>query len=82
VEQVREIMWETAGIIRTEDDLTRGWEALSLMAIEVERVYRRAKLSDELVGLRNMIHCGLLIIEHARRNRQSRGCHFRGDTIS
>jgi L-aspartate oxidase len=82
VEQVREIMWDTAGIIRTEDDLTRGWEALSLMAIEVERVYRRAKLSDELVGLRNMIHCGLLIIEHARRNRQSRGCHFRGDTIS
>ena len=25
---------------------------------------------------------GLLIVEHARRNRESRGCHFRGDTVS
>jgi hypothetical protein len=47
--------------------------------IDVETIYRRAKLSDELVGLRNMIHCGLLIIEQARRNRRSSGCHFRGD---
>src|SRR5688572_7249719 len=79
IARVREIMWDAAGIIRTEEGLTSGWEALSLLSIEVEGMYRRAKLSDELVGLRNMIHCGLLIIEQARRNRMSRGCHFRGD---
>ena len=65
--------------MRTEDDLSRGWEELSLMKIEVERLYRRTKLADELVGLRNMIHCGLLVIEQARRNRVSSGCHFRLD---
>jgi L-aspartate oxidase len=79
VTRVREMMWESAGIIRTEDGLTQGWESLSMMRIEVERIYRRAKLSDELVGLRNMVGCGLLVIEQARRNRQSRGCHYRGD---
>src|SRR5206468_8572701 len=80
VGRVQEIMWDSAGIIRTEEGLTQGWESLSLMRIEVERIYRRAKVSDDLVGLRNMIGCGLLVIEHARRNRQSRGCHFRRDT--
>jgi len=80
VARVRETMWESAGIVRTEEALTQGWESLSLLRIEVERIYRRAKLSDDLVGLRNMVGCGLLVIEQARRNRQSRGCHFRGDT--
>jgi L-aspartate oxidase len=79
VASLKEIMWDSAGIVRTEADLSRGWEELSLMKIEVERLYRRTKLADELVGLRNMIHCGLLVIEQARRNRVSSGCHFRSD---
>jgi L-aspartate oxidase len=79
VASLKEIMWDSAGIVRTEADLSRGWEELSLMKIEVERLYRRTKLADELVGLRNMIHCGLLVIEQARRNRVSSGCHFRAD---
>jgi L-aspartate oxidase len=76
---LKEIMWDSAGIVRTEESLSRGWEELSLMRIDVERLYRCTKLADELVGLRNMIHCGLLVIEQARRNRASSGCHFRAD---
>ncbi len=80
VATLQNILWESAGIVRSEDGLTHGWEQLSLMKIAVERLYRHTKLTDELVGLRNMIHCGLLIVEQARRNRTSRGCHFRSDS--
>jgi L-aspartate oxidase len=79
---LKEWMWTSAGIVRNEDGLSRGWEELSRMKIDTERVYRRTKVADELVGLRNMIHCGLLVIEQARRNRVSRGCHFRSDGIA
>jgi L-aspartate oxidase len=81
VQQLKDTMWESAGIVRTEDGLSKGWEELSRMRIEVERIYRRTKVADELIGLRNMIHCGLLVVEQARRNRLSRGCHFRADAI-
>jgi L-aspartate oxidase len=79
--ELRGVMWNAAGIVRDEEGLSEGWEALSLMRIAVERAYRHTKLADDLVGLRNMIHCGLLIIEQARRNRTSRGCHFRSDAL-
>ena len=44
--------------------------------------YRKTKLSDSLIGLRNAVEAGLLIAQAARHNRQSRGCHYRTDSVS
>jgi len=78
---LKSVMWEDVGIVRSEDSLSKAWRTLSLINIEVEEMYRRAKLSDELVGLRNSIEAALEITIHARRNRVSRGVHFREDSL-
>jgi L-aspartate oxidase len=74
-------MWENVGIVRSEERLSRAWKDLSIINIEVEEMYRRAKLSDELIGLRNGVEVALEITMHARRNRISKGVHFREDSF-
>jgi len=78
---LKTVMWEDVGIIRSEESLSKAWRLLSSINIEVEEHYRRAKLSDDLVGLRNGIEAALEITTHARRNRVSRGVHFRDDSV-
>lgn len=79
--QLKKIMWENVGIVRSEERLSKAWRDLSLINIEVEELYRRVKLSDEIVGLRNGVEVALEITMHARRNRVSRGVHFREDSL-
>jgi len=79
--ELKKVMWEDVGIVRSEESLSKAWRLLSSINIEVEELYRRAKLSDDLVGLRNGIEAALEITTHARRNRVSRGVHFREDSV-
>jgi len=81
LERIKRIMWENVGIVRSEERLSRAWKDLSIINIEVEEMYRRAKLSDELIGLRNGVEVALEITMHARRNRISKGVHFREDSF-
>ncbi|MGC8654025.1 MAG: L-aspartate oxidase [Candidatus Kryptoniota bacterium] len=79
--QLKRIMWEYVGIVRSEERLSKAWRLISLINVEVEELYRRTKLSDNLVGLRNAVEVALEITMHARRNRVSRGVHFREDSL-
>ncbi len=81
LDDLKKIMWENVGIVRSEASLSGAWRLLSSINIEVEEMYRRAKLSDEIVGLRNGVEVALEITAHARRNRTSRGVHFREDSL-
>jgi L-aspartate oxidase len=51
------------------------------MQNEIETFYRRTKLSDGLIGLRNAVEVALFVAQAARHNRQSRGCHYRADSV-
>ncbi len=81
LDDLKKIMWENVGIVRSEKSLSRAWRLLSSIGIEVEEMYRKAKLSDELIGLRNGVGVALEITAHARRNRVSKGVHFREDSL-
>jgi L-aspartate oxidase len=35
-----------------------------------------------LIGLRNAVEVALIVAQAAQHNRQSRGCHFRQDSVS
>ncbi len=76
-EAVRTLMWQEVGLVRTGEGLTRAVEALRQLQDEVEAVYCRSALSDELVGLRNMVQVARLVAEAALANPHSRGCHYR-----
>ena len=58
-----------------------AWRARSRdlrnLEVEIERFYRAAALSDELIGLRNSIRVALIVTLAAWENRESRGCHHR-----
>ncbi|MBP7355337.1 MAG: hypothetical protein KA928_04190, partial [Longilinea sp.] len=49
---------------------------------EIETFYRKTKLSDGLIGLWNAVEAALIIAKAARHNRQSRGGHYRVDSVT
>ncbi|MCR4404707.1 MAG: L-aspartate oxidase [Candidatus Acetothermia bacterium] len=72
-------MWYYAGLSRDGHRLERAIRDLEHLRDEIIDFYRRAKLDDSLLGLRNGVQAALIVAEAARRNRKSRGVHFRED---
>ncbi len=81
MQTIQNIMWHYVGLVRSGDRLSRAIRELRHMQNEIETFYRKTKLSDGLIGLRNAVEVGLVVGEAARHNRQSRGCHFRSDSV-
>jgi L-aspartate oxidase len=76
---VRRAMWDLVGIVRTDARLATAARRLALLREQIEEDYDRLKLSPDLIELRNIALVGSLIVECARRRRESRGLHFNLD---
>jgi len=76
---VRRLMWDLVGIVRSDQRLLYAARLLELLREEIELDYARLRLSRDLVELRNIALVGGLIVESARRRRESRGLHFNLD---
>ena len=76
---IKNTMWNYAGIVRTRKRLDRALADLTYLEHRVEQFYRETKLSDAVVGLRNAIQLAIMVTDAARRNPESRGCHYRLD---
>jgi L-aspartate oxidase len=81
MQTIQNIMWHYVGLIRSGDLLSRAIRDLRHLQNETENFYRKTKLSDGLIGLRNAVEVALIVSQAARHNRQSRGCHFRSDSV-
>jgi L-aspartate oxidase len=81
MQTIQNIMWHYVGLVRSGDRLSRAIRELRHMQNEIETFYRRTKLSDGLIGLRNAVKVALIVAQAARHNRQSRGCHYRVDSV-
>lgn len=79
MQTIRNLMWHYVGLVRSEHRLNRAIRELESLRLNIEDFYRRAQLSDGLIGLRNGVQAALLVAHAARRNRTSRGCHYRED---
>jgi len=73
---VKHTMWNYVGVIRTAKRLDRAHRILRDLAEEVQKFYRHAQLSEELIGLRHAVTAAQLVLTAAQRNPESRGCHF------
>ena len=82
MQTIQNIMWHYVGLVRTGDRLSRAIRELRHLWNEIETFYRTTKLSDGLIGLRNAVEVALIVAHAAQHNRQSRGCHFRQDSVS
>ncbi len=82
MQTIQNIMWHYVGLVRSADRLSRAIRELRHLQNEIETFYRVTKLSDGLIGLRNAVEAALIVAQAARHNRQSRGCHYRVDSVN
>ena len=73
---IQTTMWNYVGIIRTNRRLTRAVSDLNYLAHRITRFYEEARVSREILQLRNAMLSGRIIAESAAKNRSSLGCHY------
>jgi L-aspartate oxidase len=74
---IKNIMWNMVGLVRKRKIMERAITDLTHLEETINSFYRKATLSDELLGLRNMSQVALLVAKSALANTKSSGCHFR-----
>ncbi|GAB6089430.1 L-aspartate oxidase [Spirochaeta dissipatitropha] len=74
---IRHIMWNYVGLVRTARRLERAYSELRHLEMEIERFYRSATLTDDLIGLRNAVRSAIIVTTAAWENKRSVGCHYR-----
>ena len=75
VQTIQSLMWNYVGIIRTKKRLARALSDLNYHSHRIDRFYRQAGITRELVELRNSVLAATVITRAAFNNRRSQGCH-------
>lgn len=77
--EIQQVMWDYVGIVRSDLRLGRALRRLDLIQKEVEDFYKRTKVSEGLIELRNLAQCAVLVIRCAMMRKESRGLHVTTD---
>jgi L-aspartate oxidase len=77
--EIQQIMWDYVGIVRSDLRLERAQRRMELIRSEVESFYKKTKVTEGLIELRNLAQCAHLIIQCAMQRKESRGLHFTTD---
>ncbi|MDP7638244.1 MAG: L-aspartate oxidase [Candidatus Hydrogenedentes bacterium] len=76
---IQNTMWLYVGLSRNTHHLARALHDLNHLWEVIDDFYQTSRLTDDLVGLRNMAQAAWIVTNAAKRNRQSSGAHFRED---
>ena len=74
---VKHLMWNYVGLVRTTPRLERALRDLRDLESDIEQFYRKTRVTDGLIGLRNAVRAAVIVAAAAWENKTSRGCHYR-----
>ena len=75
-DDIRRLMWDYVGIVRSNNLLERAEIAMKVIDEEVNYFYGKYLISSDLIELRNLALVANLIIKSAQKRKESRGLHY------
>jgi L-aspartate oxidase len=78
-DELRLVMWNYVGIVRTTRRLERALHRIKLLRSEIDDYYAAFRVSRDLLELRNLVDCAELIVRSALSRQESRGLHYSRD---